>query len=209
MQSAFLEGFGVGGGLIVAIGAQNAFVLTQGVRRNFHYLVAGICFLCDIVLIGLGVVGVGAAALARPELISWMAWLGSLFLLWCGWRALCSALRGGQMDLAGAGRLTLKGAVATTLAVTLLNPHVYLDTMLFLGGISTQFAGTGRYLFGLGAVTASFFWFLSLSVGGQFLAPLFKKPLTWRFLDGFVCLTMWGIAITMIARQLTPSVTLP
>jgi L-lysine exporter family protein LysE/ArgO len=209
MQSAFLEGFGVGGGLIVAIGAQGAFVLTQGVRRNFHYLVAGICFVCDIVLIGLGVVGVGAAALARPEIISPMAWLGSLFLFWCGWRALRSALRGGQLDMAGAGRLTLKGAVATTLTVTLLNPHVYLDTMLFLGGISTQFAGTGRYIFGVGAMTASLLWFFSLSVGGQFLAPLFRKPLTWRFLDGFVCLTMWGIAATMITRQLSPSVSLP
>ncbi|WP_462323974.1 LysE/ArgO family amino acid transporter [Desulfoplanes sp.] len=209
MQSAFLEGFGVGGGLIVAIGAQNAFVLSQGVRRNFHYLVAGICCVCDVVLISLGVVGVGAAALARPELASWMAWLGSLFLLWCGWRAFRSALRGGQMDMARARRLTLKGAVATTLAVTLLNPHTYLDTMLFLGGISTQFAGTGRYLFGLGAITASFFWFFSLSFGGQFLAPLFRKPMTWRFLDGFVCLTMWGIAATMITRQLTPTMPLP
>ena len=113
------------------------------------------------------------------------------------------------MDMARARRLTLKGAVVTTLAVTLLNPHVYLDTMLFLGGISTQFAGTGRYHFGLGAITASFFWFFSLSFGGQFLAPLFKKPMTWRFLDGFVCLTMWGIAATMITRQLSASSTLP
>ncbi|GAU08401.1 LysE/ArgO family amino acid transporter [Desulfoplanes formicivorans] len=205
MHSAFWEGFGVGGGLIVAIGAQNAFVLTQGVRRNFHYLVAGICFVFDVLFISLGVVGVGAAALARPGLVSWLGWLGSLFLFWCGWRALMSALRGGQLDMAEAGRLTMKGAVVTTLAVTLLNPHVYLDTILFLGGISTQFAGTGRYLFGLGAATASFCWFFSLSFGGQFLAPLFKKPLTWRFLDGFVCLTMWGIAVTMVLRQLMPS----
>jgi L-lysine exporter family protein LysE/ArgO len=199
----------VGGGLIVAIGAQNAFVLTQGVRRNFHYLVAGICFLFDAIFIGLGVVGIGSAALARPGLVNWLGWLGSLFLFGCGWRALMSALRGGQLDMAQANRLTLKGVVVTTMAVTLLNPHFYLDTVLFLGGISTQFAGSGRYLFGLGAVTASFVWFFSLSFGGQFLAPLFQKPRTWRFLDGFVCLTMWGIAATMVFRLLIPSTSLP
>ena len=200
MQSAFVEGFGVGGGLIMAIGAQNAFVLTQGVRRNYHYLVAFICAVCDILLIGLGVAGVGATVKMHPEVGQWIGWAGSMFLFWYGLRALRSALRGGHLEMENSTSFSRNRVVAATLAVTLLNPHVYLDTMLFLGAISTQFVGGGRYLFGLGAMSASIVWFFSLSVGGQFLAPFFKRATTWRLLDLFVCLTMWGICLAMVFR---------
>jgi len=202
MQSAFVQGFGVGGGLIVAIGAQNAFVLTQGVRRNYQYLVAAICSLCDILFIGLGVTGVGAAVAIHPEVARWMGWGGSLFLCWYGLRALRSALAGGHLETANEVSLSRGRVVGATLAVTLLNPHMYLDTVLFLGSISTQFAGQGRYFFGMGAMSASLVWFFALSSGGQCLAPLFRKNITWRMLDLFVWLTMWGIAAVMIRRLL-------
>jgi len=202
MQSAFVEGFGVGGGLIMAIGAQNAFVLTQGVRRNYQYLVASICTLCDIVLIGFGVAGVGATVNMHPEVAQWIGWAGSIFLFWYGLRALRSALRGGHLEMENSISLSRTRVVAATLAVTLLNPHVYLDTMLFLGGISTQFEGQGRYIFGLGAMSASVIWFFSLSFGGRFLAPFFRRAVTWRLLDLFVCLIMWGIGAIMIYRLL-------
>ncbi len=194
----FLQGVGIGGGLIIAIGAQNAFVLSQGVRRNFPVQTAIVCSLCDATLILLGVTGVGSLVATNPILIQLATWLGALFLIWYGGRSFRSAIQGGSLDSSAEAIPSRRKLLLATLALTLLNPHVYLDTIVLVGGFSGQLSQTERYLFGAGAMTASVIWFFSLSLGAGFLAPLFRKPIAWRFLDGFVCLTMWGIAISLL-----------
>lgn len=196
---AFLQGMGTGAGLIIAIGAQNAFVLSQGVRKEHNWLVAAVCSLCDGLLIFFGAAGVGTLVAQHPLLRELAGWGGAAFLFYYGCRALYSAIHGGSLEAeegcVGQTRLTV---LAATLAVTLLNPHVYLDTIVLIGGISGQFADSGRYLFALGASSASLLWFFSLSLCGALLAPVFKKPLAWRLLDGGVCLTMWAIAVQIL-----------
>ncbi len=193
----------MGGGLIVAIGAQNAFVLTQGVRRNHHLAVAALCILCDGILITLGVTGVGTMVAANPTFATIAAWGGAAFLSWYGLSAFFSAIRGGALKTEDESGKTLRHTLMLTLAVTLLNPHVYLDTVVLMGSISGQFALPDRYLFGLGAFVASTLWFLSLSLGGQMLAPMFEKDITWRILDILVCLTMWTIAASLVWSTLS------
>lgn len=192
----------MGGGLIVAIGAQNAFVLSQAVKKNYIIVIPLICILCDAVLIVAGVSGVGAAVAASPDLTALATWGGAAFLFWYGARAFKSALQGGRLEADQAGAATLKAAVSATLAVTLLNPHVYLDTVVLLGSVSGQYDQTGRIFFGAGAVVASILWFFSLSFGGQLLAPLFRQPLAWRILDGLVCAVMWAIALSLVLKGL-------
>jgi len=201
MISPFMQGFGTGGGLIVAIGAQNAFVLSQGVRRNHHFIIALICIVCDAVFISAGVAGFGTAVSANPTLSQWVAWGGAGFLFFYGWRSLRSAIRGGSLDTNDRAIRSLKAAIITTLAVTLLNPHFYLDTVILLGGVSSQFQGENRLYFWVGAVSASTLWFICLSLGGQMLAPLFKKQISWRILDSVVCATMWVIAVSLILHE--------
>jgi L-lysine exporter family protein LysE/ArgO len=201
-MSPFFQGFAMGGGLIVAIGAQNAFVLTQGVRRNHHMAVALVCILCDGALIALGVSGVGGVVAASPALGTAAAWGGAAFLGWYGLCALRQAVRGGVLRADSDTGMSLRRTLLLTLGVTLLNPHVYLDTVVLMGSISGQYPGPERPLFGLGAFAASTAWFLALSLGGQLLAPLFRRELTWRVLDTLVCLTMWSIAATLIRSAL-------
>jgi L-lysine exporter family protein LysE/ArgO len=196
----FIQGFGTGGGLIVAIGAQNAFVLSQGVRGNHHVVIALICIFCDIVFITAGVAGFGMAVSSGPNLSQWITWGGAGFLFFYGWGSLRSALRGGSLDTSGHSEKSLRAAILTTLAVTLLNPHFYLDTVILLGGVSSKFHGEGRLFFWAGAVFASALWFISLSLGGRVLAPLFKKQISWRILDSLVCATMWTIAVSLITH---------
>lgn len=197
-MTPFIQGFGMGGGLIVAIGAQNAFVLTQGVRKNHHLAVAALCILCDGILIALGVTGTGSMVATNPKLAAAAAWGGAAFLTWYGFNAFVSALRGGSLDTEGESGKTLGHTLMLTLAVTLLNPHVYLDTVVLMGSVSGQFVTPDRYIFGMGAFTASTLWFIGLGLGGQLLAPLFKRETTWKILDGLVCLTMWSIAASLI-----------
>jgi L-lysine exporter family protein LysE/ArgO len=202
IMTPFIQGFGVGGGLIVAIGAQNAFVLTQGVRRNHHLAVAAVCALCDAVLIAFGVTGVGTLVASNPTLAVFAAWGGAAFLSWYGLSSFMSLVRGGSLEQGQEAGKTLRHTLILTLAVTLLNPHVYLDTIVLMGAISGQLPAAERYLFGFGAATASIIWFFSLSLGGQMLAPIFSRQITWRILDGLVCLTMWAIAFSLIRGQL-------
>ncbi len=201
-MTPFIQGFGMGGGLIVAIGAQNAFVLTQGVRRNHHLAVAMLCILCDGLLIALGVTGVGTMVASNPTLATVAAWGGAAFLSWYGFNSFMAAIRGGSLYESEETGRTLKHTLMLTLAVTLLNPHVYLDTVVLMGSVSGQFATPDRYVFGMGAFVASFVWFILLSLGGQMLAPAFKREITWRFLDGLICLTMWTIAGSLIYSAL-------
>lgn len=203
MLLPFLQGAGVGGGLIVAIGAQNAFVLSQGVRRNHPLPVALLCGFCDATLILLGISGVGSLVASNPLLGQIAAWGGALFLLWYGIRSLQSALRGGTLDVDNNSTPSLRAVLGATLAVTLLNPHVYLDTLVLLGGISGQFPAAERYLFGAGAMTASFLWFLLLSLGAGLMAPLFRRPIAWRILDSLVFLTMWSIGLSLLWGELS------
>ena len=198
----YIQGFGTGAGLIVAIGAQNAFVLSRSIRRQHHLVICLVCSLCDALLISLGVLGTGEIIASDPALLAPAAWGGAAFLAWYGFGALRSAVRGGALEGDGDAAPGLKATVLATLAVTLLNPHAYLDTVVMLGAVSGQHAGQARYLFGLGAVSASFAWFFTLGLGGPALAPLFRSRTTWRVLDGLVCATMWAMALALARKAL-------
>jgi L-lysine exporter family protein LysE/ArgO len=197
-SSVMLQGFVTGGGLIIAIGAQNAFLLAQGVRRQYHWPIALLCSLSDALLICLGVLGMGALISESPMMLELARIFGALFLFYYGYRALRSALQPGGLDMARRGAGSLKSALLTTLAVSLLNPHAYLDTVVLVGSIATQYGDSLRYWFGAGAVLASFAWFLMLGMGAPKLAPLFRDPRAWRLLDSLVCLMMWGIALSLV-----------
>lgn len=200
---AFAQGVGLGGGLIIAIGAQNAYVLRQGLRREFALSVASICFLCDVALIALGVGGFGSLVAAFPALTRIAAWGGAAFLAWYGFRALRSALAPGALEADGAARAPSRSrAVFTALALSLLNPHVYLDTVVLIGGIAGQYAAATRPWFAAGAMSASLLWFYGLALGARRLAPLFKKPAAWRILDLVICAVMWSIAASLLRTAL-------
>lgn len=194
---AFIQGFGIGGGLIVAIGAQNSFVLAQGVRRQYVFLIPLICASCDIILICAGSAGVGTYIASRPEISYYAAVGGAFFLFWYGARSLRSAFVPTAQEADRNMKAGLRSIIFTTLALTLLNPHVYLDTIVLLGSISGQFQGTARILFTLGACLASVLWFFSLSYGSGFLEPLFRKPISWKVLDLLICMVMWTIAVSI------------
>jgi len=194
--SAVWAGFGLGLSLIMAIGAQNAFVLRQGVLRAHVLPVVLACALSDAVLIGLGVAGFGALAQAVPWLEGAMRYGGAAFLLAYGARAFLAAWRGGAGLQAGQAAGSLGGALATCLALTWLNPHVYLDTVVLLGSVSAQYPPLP---FAIGAICASFVFFFSLGYGAGLLAPVFARPNAWRVLDSCVGLIMWAIALLLIS----------
>lgn len=200
-MTIFLQGLAVGAGLIIAIGAQNAFVLSQGIRRQNYLLVPLICSICDIGLIIIGVAGMGTLVANNHILKEVATWGGVVFLTWYGVKALVSAYNGVDGGLKTNGKVGRKKIVLTTLSLTLLNPHVYLDTVVLLGSISGQHQGSGRFLFGFGASVASLIWFFTLSVGGSALAPIFKKKRSWQVLDVFVALTMFTIAIQLLVNR--------
>ncbi len=199
----YMQGLGTGAGLIIAIGAQNAFVLSHSIRKNHHLKICLVCALCDAVLITFGVLGTGELIASNPMLLKPAAWGGAAFLTWYGIGAFRSAIKGGRLNEEEVSETNLRSLIALTLAITLLNPHVYLDTVVMVGSISGQYAGDGRYAFGLGAITASFLWFYTLGFGGQALAPLFKKPRTWRILDTIIGVTMWSIAFTLAQKGMS------
>ncbi len=201
MSHELLRGFSIGLGLIVAIGAQNAFLLDRAIRRDRIGLVATICVLWDAVLIGMAVTGVGATLAANATVACIASWAGAAFLLAFGARALRDAVRGNRtQNIAGARRTaSLRATVLATLAVTVLNPHSFLDAFVLLGGISAPLPQSARYAFGLGAVLASVTWTCALAFAGRRLAPAFRKPITWRVLDLAVAATMWCIAASLLA----------
>ena len=195
---AFLHGFGLGAGLIVAIGAQNAFVLRQGLLRSYRLLVAALCTLIDAALILLGAAGFGGLVAHLPLLTRGAAWLGAAFLFAYGARSFVSALRPQTLREAPAEAKTPGAVAATTLALSLLNPHVYLDTVVLVGGLAAQYAWPVRLWFAGGAMLASLLWFFGLAFGASFLSPLFRRPLTWRVLDILIGGIMWAIAISLL-----------
>jgi L-lysine exporter family protein LysE/ArgO len=190
---SYLQGLLVMGGLIVAIGAQNAFVIAQGLRRRHHLAVAAVCVLCDATLVGLGVFGLGALLASSPTLLSVARWGGAGFLLCYGVGALRRAWRPAAMGGSGQGETGSGRAVLlATLAVTLLNPHVYLDTVLLIGALGAQQPDPLAYT--LGASSASLLWFFSLALGAAWLSPWLARPATWRLLDLAVAVMMFLMA---------------
>ncbi|HMA13301.1 MAG: LysE/ArgO family amino acid transporter [Bacteroidota bacterium] len=201
---AAAEGLGLGAGLIIAIGAQNAYVLRQGLRRQHVFAVATLCFLVDCTLIALGAGGFAGLLRAVPSLPSLAAWGGALFLAGYSLRAFAAALRPQSLQAAeGGGGMTLKAALTTALALSLLNPHVYLDTVVLLGGIAARYAGQERLAFALGAILASALWFYGLGYGAGRLAPLFASARAWRLLDAFVGCVMAALAASLVVGELS------
>ncbi|MDF1718231.1 MAG: LysE/ArgO family amino acid transporter [Antarcticimicrobium sp.] len=195
---AFLPGFALGFSLILAIGAQNAFVLRQGLRREHVLAVVLTCALSDAVLIAAGVAGMGGLARTLPWFAPLMRYGGAAFLIGYGGLNLRAAWRGGSGLTTGQGAgHALPRTLAVVLALTWLNPHVYLDTVVLVGSIAAQY--DDRLAFGLGAVTASFTFFFALGYGARLLAPLLARPGAWRALDAAIGLTMWAIAAKLIA----------
>ena len=193
----FLQGLGTGAGLIIAIGAQNAFVLSRGLTRNHHLPVVLICAVSDALLITLGLSGMGIVLAQSEAFAVWATWLGVAFLFWYGLRSFRSALHSGSLAPQERARMGLGATVAATLAVTFLNPHVYLDTVLLLGSIGGRYPEAQRFFFGAGAVTASLAWFLALGLGARLLLPFFRHPRSWAVLDVLVGMTMWGVAASL------------
>ena len=195
--ASFLPGFFLSLSLILAIGAQNAFVLRQGIRRAHVFWVCLTCAVMDALLITGGVAGFGALAQAVPWFEPVMRYGGAAFLLWYGWQNARSAWRGGTaLEASGAEAQSLRSAILTLLALTFLNPHVYLDTVVLIGSISSQY--DDKLLFGVGAALASFVFFFALGYGARLLAPLFRNPRAWQVLDAIIALTMWAIALKLL-----------
>lgn len=198
--AAAAAGFGTGLSLIVAIGAQNAFVLRQGIRRDAVLAVVGICALSDAVLIALGVGGVGALVVAWPDALTVVGWVGGAFLLGYGLLAARRVIRPGTDALRTDGEAagSRRRAVLTCLALTWLNPHVYLDTVFLVGSIAAD-RGPLRWTFGLGAALASLCWFAALGFGARLLGRFLTRPAAWRVLDGLVAATMITLGVLLVA----------
>ncbi len=198
---AALAGFGTGMSFIVSIGAQNAFVLRQGIRRDAVPVVVAICVVSDVVLIACGVGGIGAVIRAWPGALTVVGIVGGLFLLSYGFLAGRRVFRGsaGMVVDGGGSRTSWRRAAVSCLAMTWLNPHVYLDTVLLVGSVA---AGHGplRWDFAVGAATASVCWFVGLGFGARLLSGLFRRAVAWKFLDGVVAVTMVSVGVMLMVR---------
>jgi L-lysine exporter family protein LysE/ArgO len=197
MLLAMVAGFGTGLSLIVVIGAQNAFVLRQGIRRHAVPAVVVICAASDAVLIALGVGGVGSVVHAQPVALTVVGLAGGTFLVCYGVLALRRVFRPAALSADGVPVESTRRAVLTCLTMTWLNPHVYLDTVLLVGSIAATH-GALRWDFGLGAVLASVCWFAALGFGARLLRGLFARPSAWRVLDGLVAATMITLGVTLL-----------
>ncbi|GLZ87393.1 transporter [Metapseudomonas resinovorans] len=197
MWQSYLNGILVAAGLIIAIGAQNAFVLAQSLRREHHLPVAALCVLCDALLVSAGVFGLATLLAQNPVLLAVARWGGVAFLLWYGIQALRRAVMPGILDQsAETGPRSRRAVLLAALAVTLLNPHVYLDTVLLIGSLGAQQTVPGAYA--LGAASASLVWFFALALGAAWLAPWLARPTTWRLLDLAVAVMMFGMATQLV-----------
>src|ERR1700761_3040058 len=201
--TAYFAGLGAGAGLIVAIGAQNAFVLRQGLQRQYVGAVVLICVVADAALILAGVSGMGLAIKQQPALLQWLRYVGAAFLVAYGVMAARRAWQGESgLRPAEEGAAGFGGGVTAGLAFPLLNPHVYLDTVVLLGSLSTHYADGGNWSFAWGACTASLLWFSALGFGARMLLPMFRAPHAWRVFDVLVAFLMFGLATLLLARPL-------
>jgi len=203
MLTAALTGFGTGFSLILAIGAQNAFVLRQGLMRAHVFWICLVCALSDALLIALGVAGAGTIGAAFPWAITALTWAGAAFLAVYGGHSLRRAVHPGALRAAERGTGSLQAALLTCLALTWLNPHVYLDTLGLIGAVSTGFAGhRAKLAYGIGAALASAVFFFGLGYGARLAAPIFARPRAWAVLDVAIALVMWSIAASLVLGQL-------
>ncbi len=197
-----LEGFGIGSSLIIAIGSQNVFVLRQGIKRKHVFLTAFISSCLDIILITVGVAGLGTLISRSPILITAAIWGGAIFLTVYGFLAFQNVFKTRTMpDPSSKAHSSAKKVILLTAAFSLLNPHVYLDTVVLLGSVGAHFPYGQRPSFILGASIASFVWFFLLAYGASWMTPLFKKPITWKCLDASVGIIMWSIAVSLILSE--------
>lgn len=197
---SLLKGFGASGSLIVAIGAQNAFVIRQGLRLQHLLLTALLCSLIDGTLIILGVMGFGNFISSYPLFIDLTKYFAIIFLFIYGALAFKSAFKKKTaLSLDEQVSMTAKKTIISILAFSLLNPHVYLDTVILLGSIASQQPAEEQLYFAFGAIAASFAWFFAITYGARLLAPFLQKEKSWRIIDCCIAATMWGIAITLIS----------
>lgn len=203
MIAPFLTGFGLGASLIIAIGAQNAFILQQGLLRQHVLILCLICALSDALLILAGVAGLGALIEKSPTLLSAIRLGGAAFLFTYAWFALRRMLSPQSMAVRQSSKSSLTTAITTCLAFTFLNPHVYLDTVLLVGSLSAQYKGLGRWFYTGGAMIASFVWFFGLGYGARLLVPLFDKPRSWQVLDGIIAFIMAAIGASLLLAFLS------
>ncbi len=191
-----LAGFGAGLSLIVAIGAQNAYVLRAGLAKSHVGFVVAICAVSDALLIAAGIAGFGQLIRAVPIVIEVARWFGVAYLLWFAYRSFRASLQNHALAANAAGSIKLRSAIVTTLSLTYLNPHVYLDTVILLGSIASQYE-TSKWLFGVGAMLGSIIWFSTLGFGARFAARFTANPKFWRYFDRIVAIVMVLIAISI------------
>jgi L-lysine exporter family protein LysE/ArgO len=200
-MSAFITGFVLCATLIIAIGAQNAFVLRQGLRREHVLVIVAFCALADLLLIGAGVAGVAQVLGQAPRLTFALTGAGTLFLAWYGIRALARTRTASAMNVAeGSHRISVRNAVAQAAGFTFLNPHVYLDTVLLMGSIGARQPSDLRFWFVGGAAAASGAWFTTLGFGARLLRPVFRTPRAWQVLDTLIGLTMLALAVSLLVK---------
>lgn len=201
-MNIFLTGLLLGGGLIIAIGSQNAYVLKQGLLRSHVFIICLICALSDAILITIGTTGIGKIIESHPDWLKAITWFGAAYLFIFGIISFRAALSNQTLSAAATdSSQNTKVIISTVLALTFLNPHVYLDTVLLIGSISSPYDSSERLYFTLGAISASFIWFFSLGYGARLLIPLFKKPSAWKVLNSLIGLLMWWIAYSLIANS--------
>ena len=197
MISVFIQGVLISGGLIIAIGAQNAFILRQGLLGQKVLYACAVCFLCDAVLITLGILGVGSILQNSPFFLNSLAILGAIFLYWYGGNSFFRAYKGNShlhVEQGGSNQQSVAKLMLITLAITLLNPHVYLDTLVIIGGIGGTLDSEEKYWFLLGSIIASFVWFFGLGYASKKLIPFFESSKTWVVLDILIGIVMCWIA---------------
>ena len=193
-----IPGFLSGVALIVAIGAQNAFVLRQGIRSEHVLPIVLVCASADAVLIGVGILGLGALIQSEPRILIAARYGGAAFLIAYGIAAVRRTAQRHRLTVDASTSLSLGAAITISLTFTFLNPHVYLDTVILLGSLANQRGERGCWFFGMGAAIASFMWFFALGFGSRFLAPWFRKPVAWRVLDTLIALIMFSLGIGLL-----------
>ena len=198
-MSIFFTGLLLGASLIIAIGSQNAYVLKQGLLRRHVFLICLICSLSDALLISIGTTGIGKIIEDHPDWLKAITWFGAIYLFIFGINSFRAALKNQTLVTAAAGsNQSIKVVISTVLALTFLNPHVYLDTVLLIGSIASPYQNSERFYFTLGAISASFIWFFALGYGARLLIPLFKNASAWKILNRLIGLVMWWIAYQLI-----------
>ena len=197
----YLSGLASGLVLIAALGAQNAFVLRQGIRREHVLAVALVCIVSDMLLIGIGITGLGLLLHRSPEGLAAARYAGAIFLTAYAGLAVRRALIGQDARAETGAGASLRVALLSCLGFTFLNPHTYLDTVVLLGTLGNQYGEAGRWPFAAGAITASLLWYFSLAYGARLLAPLFRRPIAWRLLDALVAATMLALAYALLASR--------